>query len=164
MLGDLYLLFSLLIMLMVANGAPIVARKLLPSVGACALDGGHRFFDKRPIFGSAKTVRGIVSACICTAAISPLLGFAVFTGITIACGAMLGDLISSFIKRRLAIPSSGQALVLDQVPESLIPLLFVQAQFNLEIVEIFMVIAAFFLIGLIISRILFKLGIRHKPY
>ncbi|MBL1432050.1 MAG: CDP-archaeol synthase [Gammaproteobacteria bacterium] len=142
-----------------ANGAPIVARKLLPDIGACPLDMGSRFIDGKPLFGSSKTVRGIIASLFFTAALAPVFGLPVSTGITLALGAMLGDLLSSFIKRRLNIESSEMAMGLDQVPESLIPLLFIQSQFSLGIDAIILIVILFFLLGIILSRVFFKLGL-----
>jgi hypothetical protein len=44
-------------------------------------------------------------------------------GVVVGSMAMLGDLFSSFVKRRLNLPPSSRATFLDQVPESLFPLL-----------------------------------------
>ncbi len=157
-------LLLLLILLIVANGAPIIARKLLLDVAACPLDCGRNFLDGKPLFGISKTVRGLISSLLCTALAAPLLGLSVSIGLTIAVGAMLGDLLSSFIKRRLSIAPSRMALGLDQIPESLIPLLLVQSQLNLCAEMIVLIVVLFLILELILSRILFYMGIRDKPY
>jgi CDP-diglyceride synthetase len=38
--------------------------------------------------------------------------------------AMLGDSLSSFIKRRLAMPPSAMAIGIDQAPDSVLPLIY----------------------------------------
>jgi CDP-2,3-bis-(O-geranylgeranyl)-sn-glycerol synthase len=77
---------------------------------------------------------------------------------------MLGDLFSSFTKRRLKLPSSAQAIGLDQIPESLLPLVVCRNTLSLTWVDIF-VCAGVFLVGeLIVSRVLYVLHIRDQPY
>ena len=54
-------------------------------------------------------------------------------GLVVAVWAMVGDCLSSFVKRRLKMPSSSMALGLDQIPESLLPLLGVWHQLSLTL-------------------------------
>jgi CDP-2,3-bis-(O-geranylgeranyl)-sn-glycerol synthase len=77
---------------------------------------------------------------------------------------MAGDLFSSFTKRRLNYPSSSQALGLDQVPESLIPMLACRKALALTAADIAVGVAVFFVGELILSRILFWLRFRDRPY
>jgi len=87
-----------------------------------------------------------------------------FIGAVIGSVSMAGDLFSSFIKRRLNMPPSSMAFGLDQVPESLLPLLVVQPMLNLSVMDITAVVVIFSVGGLAISRILYKLHIRDRPY
>ena len=77
---------------------------------------------------------------------------------------MIGDLLSSFVKRRLDIAPSGMALGLDQIPEVVIPLLLVQRQVGLGPADIITVTLWFIVIELLLSRVLFRLHIRKRPY
>jgi CDP-2,3-bis-(O-geranylgeranyl)-sn-glycerol synthase len=86
------------------------------------------------------------------------------TGVWIAVLSMLGDLGSSFIKRRLHLPLHAQAFGLDQIPEALLPLLALKAQFNLTSVDIAALVVAFIVLELVLSRVLFRLRIRDRPY
>ena len=54
---------------------------------------------------------------------APLLGLTWQLGLVVGVAAMFGDACSSFIKRRLGMPSGAMALGLDHVPESLFPLI-----------------------------------------
>ena len=85
-------------------------------------------------------------------------------GLVVACGAMVGDCLSSFVKRRLNMPSSSMALGLDQIPESLLPLLGVWYQLSLTLEGIVGTVTGFFLLELGLSLILYKLHIRKHPY
>jgi CDP-2,3-bis-(O-geranylgeranyl)-sn-glycerol synthase len=155
---------KLLVLLGVANGAPIVARWLLGRRAAWPLDGGLRFVDGQPLFGATKTLRGLLAAVAACTACAPLLGFAWTTGLLIGLFAMLGDLAASFVKRRLRLTPSNQALGLDQIPEALLPLLAVQARLALDAWQILALVAVFTALQLVISPLLYRLGIRHRPY
>ena len=153
----------LLLLVLVANGAPVLAQRLLPFAPR-PLDGGLRLRDGQRLFGETKTVRGIVAALLATITVSLLLGFGWPLGLIIAMFAMLGDLFSSFIKRRLGMRSSSMALGLDQVPEALFPLLAVRWLVELALPEIGTLVVLFFILELLLSRILYRLRIRHQPY
>jgi CDP-2,3-bis-(O-geranylgeranyl)-sn-glycerol synthase len=71
---------------------------------------------------------------------------------------------SSFTKRRLAIASSGRALGIDQIPESLLPALATAWPLGLGVAEVLLVILLFFVGELALSRLLFRLGIRDEPH
>ena len=160
----LLLMLKLLALLLVANAAPILARQLLPGTTGCPLDAGKIAWDGHPLFGQSKTVRGLLAALVLTAALAPLLDMPLLLGVTIGFGAMAGDLLSSFIKRRLGIKPSSQAPGLDQIPESLLPLILVADPLNLAARDIAIIVLSFIALELILSRILFRMHIRKRPY
>jgi CDP-2,3-bis-(O-geranylgeranyl)-sn-glycerol synthase len=153
----------LLLLVLVANGAPVLAKWLLPFEPR-PLDGGLRLGDGQPLFGRTKTVRGIVAALLATVTVSLLLGYGWQLGLVVAVFAMLGDLFSSFIKRRLGRRSSSMALGLDQVPEALFPLLAARGLVELGWCDIGVLVLLFFVLELLLSRILYHLRIRRQPY
>src|SRR5664280_3570070 len=116
-------ILQLLVLMTLANGTPIVAKKIFGPHFSFPLDAGTIFFDGRPLFGHSKTIRGIVVSILVTTASAPLIGLDLTVGAIVASAAMGGDLFSSFVKRRLNVPPSNQALGLDQIPESLFPML-----------------------------------------
>jgi CDP-2,3-bis-(O-geranylgeranyl)-sn-glycerol synthase len=77
---------------------------------------------------------------------------------------MAGDLLSSFMKRRLGLPPSSKAVGLDQVPESLFPLLACRQAFSLTLLDITAGTALFVVGELLLSPVLFRLRIRDRPY
>jgi len=81
----------------------------------------------------------------------------------LASASMFGDLLSSFIKRRLGLRTHSQAFGLDQVPESLLPLLLLQEHLGLSGGDIALVVTVFIALELLLSRLLFKLHIRDQP-
>lgn len=153
-----------LLLLVVANGAPVVGRKLLGNRFAWRLDGGLKWPDGSDLLGPAKTLRGVVLSVTATAALAPLLEISAATGGMLGLFAMLGDMASSFIKRRLGIPSSGEAFLLDQLPESLLPLIACQERLGLQFAHIAVLTTLFLVLQKLLSRILYQLRIRRRPY
>jgi CDP-diglyceride synthetase len=157
-------ILQILVLLTFANGTPIVAKKIFGSRFALPLDAGIIFFDGRPVFGASKTMRGIVVSILITSAIAPFIGLDLTIGAIVASSAMAGDLFSSFVKRRLNFPPSSQALGLDQVPESLFPMLTCRDALSLTIADIALGVGIFFIGELILSRLLFRAHLRDEPY
>lgn len=158
------LLTQLLFLLIVANGGPVIGRALFKDVAGQPVDGGWVFVDGQPLFGRSKTVRGLVLSLLLTTAVAVLLGLTWWLGALIAIGAMVGDLASSFSKRRLRLPPSSQALGLDQIPESLLPLLLIKPWLPIALADIALVVVAFVIVELALSRVLYRLRIRERPY
>ena len=158
------LTFKLLILLLAANGTPVLLHKLLGANWAWPVDGGARFWDGRPLFGASKTWRGVLGAVLLTGTAAALIGFPFWLGAVFGGSAMCGDLFSSFIKRRLGVPPSGMALGLDQMPESLFPLLAVRSELALSAGYIAWLVLSFLLLELVLSRILYAMNIREQPH
>jgi len=153
-----------LLLILIANGAPILARRLMGNTGACPLDTGRQFIDGEPLFGNQKTVRGLLAALVLTTAAAMLLGLPASIGLLVGGGSMCGDLLTSFIKRRLHIAPSGRAPVLDQVPESLLPAWLAADAIGLDTLDMLIVVVMFILLGQFLSRLLFALNVRKRPY
>jgi len=68
------LILKLLVLLILANGTPVIARNSFAERFAWPLDGGIKLFDGQPLFGSSKTVRGVVLSVLVTAAGGALTG------------------------------------------------------------------------------------------
>ena len=155
---------QLLVLMTLANGTPIVAKKIFGPRFSFPLDAGTIFFDGRPLFGPSKTIRGILISVLITTASAPLTGLNLTIGVIVAGAAMAGDLFSSFVKRRLNSPTSSRALGLDQVPESLFPMLACRDALSLTIADIALGVGIFFIGALILSRFLFRAHLRDEPY
>ncbi len=157
-------LLQLMVLLALANSAPIIAKKVFGRRLSYPLDAGIRLFDQRPLFGPSKTVRGLISSILVTTAGALLVGVQPGIGVLVAGAAMAGDLVSSFVKRRLNFLPSSQAVGLDQIPESLLPLLVCREVFSLTAGDIALGVAVFFVGELILSRVLYAIHLRDEPY
>lgn len=153
-----------LVLLALANGSPIIATRIFGRTFSRPLDGNAKFVDGRPLLGASKTVRGIIVSLLVTALAAPLLGLEIHVGLLIGATAMAGDLFSSFLKRRLGLPPSSQAIGLDQIPESLFPLLACYSALSLSVIDIAAGCAIFFVCELLFSRLFFRLRLRDRPY
>jgi CDP-2,3-bis-(O-geranylgeranyl)-sn-glycerol synthase len=155
---------QLIVLLALANGTPVIVKKLLGDRFAYPLDGGARFWDGRPWLGASKTIRGIMLSIAVTSLAAPLLGLGIRVGLIVGSLAMLGDLLSSFVKRRLNLASSSRATGLDQIPESLLPLLGCRPLLPLTLLDMALTVAIFFAGEIVLSRLLYQLKIRDRPY
>ncbi|MGH8534563.1 MAG: CDP-archaeol synthase [Gammaproteobacteria bacterium] len=156
-------ILQVLILLGVANGAPIVARGLFSERFNRPLDGGKTFTDGAPIFGSTKTVRGLLASLLMSAAGAAALGLSASFGAGFAAAAMLGDLFSSFIKRRIGVASSGPVTGLDQIPEALFPALAALHYLDLGALDVAIIVTLFFFLDIAVSPVLYRLRIRKFP-
>jgi len=145
---------DLLILVVLANAAPMFARFVLGDRLAFPVDGGVTFSDGQPFLGASKTVRGVVISWIVCMLGAELFGLSWSTGLLIGLAAMGGDLFSSFVKRRLRKPAGTSVVLLDQVPESLFPALVVKSKFQLTSYEIALVVGLFSVLNLALTRLL----------
>jgi hypothetical protein len=157
-------ILRMMALLIVANGAPVLAKKICGRRFSIPLDSGQMLSDGQPLFGPSKTFRGVAAAVLATAAASPLLGVEPKTGAKIGSAAMAGDLISSFVKRRLNMPQSSQALGVDQIPESLLAMLACRDTLSLTPTDVALGVTIFFGGELALSRLLYRIHLRDVPY
>jgi hypothetical protein len=157
-------LTQVLILLALANGSPVIAKRIFGENYAAPIDGNARFVDGQPLVGPSKTIRGVGISLVVTALGAMLLGLQFWLGLLVASAAMAGDLVSSFVKRRLHLASSSKVTGLDQIPESLFPLLACQFVLSLTALDIAVACAIFFAGQILLSRLFFWLRWRDRPY
>ena len=154
----------LLLFIIIANGAPILIHVLLNDAFKLSVDFGQKLPDNKRVFGDSKTWRGIFAALTATAIAAWLTGYSPATGLMIGAYAVIGDLLSSFIKRRLGMQPSSMAPLIDQVPESLLPAYKMKSLFALDNFSVFLLVLIFIIIELILSHVFYKWGLRNRPY
>lgn len=160
----LYCIIQAIALLIAANGAPVLVNRALGKRWSWPVDNGLKLPDGRRVFGNTKTWRGLCSAIFFTAIAAALSGIEPLMGALFGALAMAGDLLTSFIKRRMNCAESSRARGLDTVPESLLPILLLKEPLALSVVDITLVVAFFFLIEELISPVLYRLHIRKRPY
>lgn len=157
-------IIDMLLILAISNGVPVLVRNMFGSRWAWPIDVGLTFFDRRAIFGHSKTWRGIASSILMTALSAPLLGWSLSLGAMFGVCAMVGDLFSSFIKRRLGYAPSSRFRLLDTIPEALFPLLLLQEKLGLTIADIGATVFFFSALEMTLSPLLYRMHIRKRPY
>ena len=142
-MDEVWTAVRLLVLLGVANAAPVAAKRVLGARWSTPLDGGLRFVDGRRLLGPAKTVRGVVASVAAAALAAVLLGLPVAVGAAIGAAAMAGDALSSFVKRRLGV---------------------VRGALDLSWLQVAAVTAAFFALQMPVAWLAHRLGLHERPY
>lgn len=107
-----------------ANAAPVIFG------GGKPMDFGRAFFDGKPFLGSHKTFRGFFAGLIVGTLVglvqtliyeqvlfeySTQFQYTIFLGFVLSLGALTGDLIESFIKRRISRSPGSSLPIADQI-------------------------------------------------
>lgn len=95
--------------------------------GGVPMDFRKNFFDKKRIFGDSKTIRGFVAGALggfllglfsswwLTTVVKVDFPIHIANGFLQGLGSVIGDVLGSFIKRRINIPPGGSLPVIDQI-------------------------------------------------
>jgi len=149
----------------VANAVPVVFG------GGSPIDGNRKFVDGRPIFGQGKTIRGFIIGLVAGSIVGLLQGVVLnqlytyfLRGLLLTLGALLGDLLGSFIKRRLNISRGDMAPILDQLGFVVFALLLTGPLVlpGWDVVLAILVVTP--PIHLAANFMSYKLGLKSRPY
>jgi hypothetical protein len=158
------LYIKLIVLLTIANGTPVLVKTALGNQFSRPVDGGYKFIDGRPLFGPAKTIRGVLFSIALTTVAAFVLGLEAANGALVGSIAMIGDLFSSFAKRRFDFATSSRTMGLDQIPESLFPLLACRVYFQVTALDILICVSIFSLGQIVVSPMLYRIGVRDRPF
>ncbi|HLD56911.1 MAG TPA: CDP-2,3-bis-(O-geranylgeranyl)-sn-glycerol synthase, partial [archaeon] len=147
------------------------------------LDKGKTFRDGRPVFGKGKTWEGSILGIVCAVLVAsimqivyPFLPWGVsavpltliqmgpLVGALLGLGAIVGDLVGSFFKRRLGLRRGHPAPVLDQLDFIVGSFVFVSILFPAKVgwLILLAIITPFF--HLSANYMAFLLGVKKEPY
>lgn len=154
--------FGVIIFLFVVNCLPVLAGVVLGEKFRYPVDRGVLWLDNKPFFGRNKTVRGVAVIIVGGMVACSLLGEPWWRGGVVAALVMIGDLTSSFIKRRLNVPIGGDLFPLDHLFESLFPSLFLLSIQSLTWAQLIIVVVSFILTAYPIS-LWWKYTIHRDP-
>lgn len=151
----------------VANGAPVIVAKLVPRKHP--IDFGLNFIDGRRLFGDSKSIEGFIfgfGAGLAAGYLLSLKGMlSVEEGVALSFGTMLGDLVGSFIKRRLGLEAGAPAPLLDQLSFLITALALYGLLFGFpESHIIFILLLITPPLHLATNVIAYKLKLKNKPW
>lgn len=143
--------------------------------GKTPVDFNARFLDKRPFLGKGKTIKGTLfgaSAGILAVLIVnfyfngevPIIENYLQYGILLALGAILGDLIGSFIKRRANLERGKPVLLLDQLDFVFVGLLLGSIIYNVSIQMFFLISIITLFAHKAANFIAFKFKLKKVPW
>ena len=153
----------LVLFLLIVNALPPLIALLSKGRFSQPLDCGKTWLDGKRIFGRNKTIRGILAGIVGGTLLFPLLGQPISIAFTAALLAMLGDLSSSFIKRRMALPSGSEVAFLDQLFESLFPTIYLALVIPFGFFKAAVILFLFVIIAYLSSRIWSILTVADIP-
>jgi len=148
-----------------ANAIPVIAG------GGFPIDFRKNFFDGRPIFGKNKTIRGFFFGLF----FGTLVGIAeslffknypLYFGFILSLGALTGDLLGAFLKRRIGIKPGDLLPVVDQVDFILGAIIF-SLFFYVSIVSSELIVAVLIItppLHLLTNYIAYKTGLKGTPW
>jgi len=161
-LNDLLVAIYVAIPAYVANSTPVLLG------GGAPIDRGQEFVDGRPIFGTNKTVKGFAYGFLLgsMAALAEAVLFRnyllVLAGIVASLGALLGDLLGAFLKRRLDILPGHPLPVVDQLDFILGALLLTSQVLNVTVGAVLILVIATVPIHLFSNAVAYVLRLKKR--
>ncbi len=135
-------------LLIVANATPVILARLCRHWGDYPLDLGWVAPDGERLLGDHKTWRGLLGGVVACGALAVVLGLSVPTAMMFATISLLADAMWSAVKRRLHWRAGAERPVLDQLAESLLPMLLCADRLGLGAREIVVVCVTFTLLDI----------------
>jgi CDP-2,3-bis-(O-geranylgeranyl)-sn-glycerol synthase len=147
-----------------ANAIPVITG------GGRPIDLGKRFSDGKPIFGKNKTSRGFFSGLAVGTAVglieSLVFDYNILFGLFLSLGALFGDLVGAFIKRRLGLAPGDLLPIVDQVDFIVGAILF-SVPICLPTLSWQLIIAVLIItppVHLLTNFAAYKLGLKSNPW
>jgi CDP-2,3-bis-(O-geranylgeranyl)-sn-glycerol synthase len=167
----------------IANATPVLGG------GGRPIDGGHNFRDGRRLLGKGKTIRGFLVGVIfgslvgvmqffaapylrpflamyvtVTADMDYVLSMQIPVAIMMSLGALTGDLVGSFIKRRLNVKSGDPSPVMDQLGFIVMALIFAAPIFAPIPIYIMILVIVTFFVHWLSNALSYLLGLKNHPW
>lgn len=151
----------------VTNAAPLIMAKVIKR--RHPLDLGRNFIDGRRVLGDSKSVEGfllgVAAGTAAGFALSLLELISLSEAFVLSLGAMVGDSVGSFIKRRLNIKSGDPAPLLDQLTFLVVALAAYQLVYNnLDPVTVLILVLITPPLHIVTNYAAYKLEIKDRPW
>jgi len=146
----------------IANMTPLILSKVVHR--RRPLDMGKNWIDGKRVFGDNKSVEGFVAGTLAGLVVGLFLGNPL-RGFLMGLGAMTGDVLGSFIKRRLDISQGEPAPLLDQYLFILVALFFSYlAGYMTTSDQLVVMLVATPILHVSSNYVAYLLRIRQKPF
>ncbi|MDO8625498.1 MAG: CDP-2,3-bis-(O-geranylgeranyl)-sn-glycerol synthase [Candidatus Diapherotrites archaeon] len=144
--------------------------------GGTPMDLGGRAWDGRPWLGKGKTFKGTffgvffgAMTALVLAAMFPVQTAAmvpnfVLFGFVISCGALMGDIVESFLKRRLGFSSGHEWVIADQMDFIVGALVFGWMLFLPTLAQIIAIVVISLVMHRLANLIAFKTKLKTVPW
>ena len=148
----------------IANSTPVIFG------GGTPMDFGRKAWDRKRCLGDGKTWRGFIAGIamgtLAGAAIAGLLGnnFYVWLGFLLSFGALAGDAIGSFVKRRLSMTRGSPMFAIDQLPFFFFALAFASPLYLPSIEGIVFLALLSYLLHVVTNFAANRLGLKRVPW
>ncbi len=150
----------------VSNAFPVIVYRFSP--WRKPLDFGRRFFDGKRILGDHKTIDGFIGGVlmgILTSYVLSLIGYHdILKGAVLSIGAMVGDSLGSFVKRRLNLPPGSSLPLVDQLSFILFALLVYGAIWGINALSFIILLLLTFPLHIATNFIAYLLKLKSTPF
>ncbi|WP_129781896.1 CDP-archaeol synthase [Peristeroidobacter soli] len=140
-------------LLVAANATPVVVAKLARWRWAWPLDFGYVLRDGERLFGAHKTWRGLVAGTLASTLAAWSMGLPPWVGAGFGVAALIADVLSSAVKRRLKLRPGTETVGLDQLGEALLPLLLFSRFLSLDAAEVVTVTVVFAALDIALAQL-----------
>ncbi len=134
---------KILTLLWSINIAPVLLAYVFEEKWNAPLDNGLLFIDGKPLLGNHKTIRGVAGGIIAGMLFGIVLGIPWWVALPAGIMSMLGDSLSSFIKRRFKMPEGADFPVMDQFFEGAFPFVVIAPAYSVSVAGSFFLILVF---------------------
>jgi CDP-2,3-bis-(O-geranylgeranyl)-sn-glycerol synthase len=140
-----------------ANASPVVLG------GGGPIDGGVNWIDGKPLLGSHKTVKGTVLGIAVGTIVGVLQGNSI-GGFLQAGGAILGDIVFSFLKRRVDLEPGASFPFVDQLDFIIFAVILSFPVQSTALNQVFAILVLTFPIHYITNFIAYWLRLKKHPW
>ncbi len=154
----------------VANGAPVVLARFIKN--RHPMDFGRKFIDGRRILGDSKSWEGFVFGVLCGTLTAIFQSYLLdnyvllIRGFILSVGALVGDCLGAFIKRRLGLPPGSPAPLLDQLSFLVVAMGLAYAfhMYTLNIYQTIFLIVLTPILHVVSNAIAYLLKLKNVPW
>ena len=168
---DLFSLIAYVLPAYFANASPVIFG------GGKPLDGKGKFIDGKRMLGNNKTVKGSIAGLATGTVVGTLIAILIpsilpqfstnrkiLLAFLLSAGAVFGDLLGSFIKRRLGKKSGEQLVPLDQILFVLCAIVFATVAYIPSLEDTFLLLVITLALHVFFNALAHKLGLKNVPW